>query len=183
MLRRAENVQVFYKRDLWGMLTGKYKILLQVGRKQTLSARRIPVAEFRAMETASGQQPVRYMTIGERSYWRYQDRWHTDNEGLDQAAVHALLTTRAMRNNDKINRAKTISAMGQLPMPSQRGTIPTEVKQLVWNRDRGACRMCGSNSELQFDHVIPVSAGGSSTEDNLQILCGPCNRRKGAAIV
>jgi len=25
--------------------------------------------------------------------------------------------------------------------------------------------------------------GGGSTEDNLQILCGPCNRRKGASVI
>jgi 5-methylcytosine-specific restriction endonuclease McrA len=73
--------------------------------------------------------------------------------------------------------------MGQAPLPNQRGAIPTDVKQLVCHRDRGSCRMCGSNNELQFDHIIPISAGGSSTETNLQILCGPCNRRKGAAIV
>ncbi len=183
MLRRVENLQVFYKRDLWGLFVGKYRILLQVGRKQHLSGRRVSVQEFRAMEAASAQQPVAYLTVGERTYWRYQDRWHSDNEGLDQDAVHALLTTRAMRNSDRVNRAKTVAAMGQAPVPSQRGVIPTDVKQLVWNRDRGACRTCGSNTELQFDHIIPVSAGGSSTEDNLQILCGPCNRRKGAAII
>jgi hypothetical protein len=30
MLRRTENVEVYYKRDLWGLLTSKYKILLEV---------------------------------------------------------------------------------------------------------------------------------------------------------
>lgn len=65
----------------------------------------------------------------------------------------------------------------------QRGQIPDDVKQLVWHRDGGRCRGCGSAGELQYDHVIPVSMGGGSTEDNLQILCGPCNRRKGASVV
>lgn len=183
MLRRVENAQVFYQRDLGGLCTRKYKILLKVGRKQHLSPTRVRVAHFLAMEAASAQHPVAYLTVGERTYWRYRERWYTDNEGLDQASVHALLTTRAMLTSDRVTRAKTIAAMGQAPVPSQRGAIPSDVKQLVWQRDQGACRMCGSNVELQFDHVIPVSAGGSSTEDNLQILCGPCNRRKGAAVV
>jgi hypothetical protein len=183
VLRRVENVQVFYKRDLWGLMTGKYKILLEVGRKQHLSARRVTVAQFRAMEAGSSQGPVRYMTVGERTFWRYADRWHTDNEGLTQEAVHALLITRAMRQDARVNRAMTVAAMGQAPVPAQRGAIPADVKQLVWNRDGGACRTCGSNVELQFDHIIPVSVGGGSTEDNLQVLCGPCNRRKGASVV
>lgn len=81
-------------------MTGKYKILLEVGRKQHLSTRRVTVAQFRAMEAASSQGPVRYMTVGERTFWRYADRWHTDNEGLTQEAVHALLITRAIASSD-----------------------------------------------------------------------------------
>jgi len=182
VLRRVENVQVFYKRDLRGLMTRKYKILLQVGRKQHLSGGRVTVAEFRAMQVRSAQTPVTYLTVGDRAFWRHADRWHSDNEGLSPEAVHALLVTRAMRQGDRVNRAMTVVAMGQAPVPSQRGAIPPDVKQLVWTRDRGACRGCGSNVELQFDHVIPVALGGGSTQDNLQILCGPCNRRKGRSI-
>ena len=41
---------------------------------------------------------------------------------------------------------------------------------------------CGDAFELQFDHVIPVALGGANTVDNLQVLCGPCNRAKGADV-
>ena len=119
---------------------------------------------------------------GERCCWRYQDRWHSDNEGLDADAVHALLVTRDMRRADRLFRARTIAGKGQLPVPGQRRALPSDVKQLVWQRDGGACRLCGNTSELQFDHVTPVCHGGGNTEANLQILCGPCNRRKGASI-
>jgi 5-methylcytosine-specific restriction endonuclease McrA len=73
--------------------------------------------------------------------------------------------------------------MASQPVPAQRGAIPAGVKQLVWQRDRGQCRQCGANTELQFDHIIPLAKGGSTSDANLQILCGPCNRRKGASIV
>jgi hypothetical protein len=182
MLRRVENVQVFYKRDLWGLCTRKYKVLLQVGKKEHFSARRVTVDQFRALEAQSAERPVHYMTIGERAFWRYDGKWHTDNEGLDAQQVHALLVTRAMRNSDRVNRAMTIAAQGQLPVPSQRTGIAPEVRQLVWQRDQGRCVYCGATSELQLDHQIPVSMGGSNTEANLQLLCGPCNRRKGAAV-
>jgi hypothetical protein len=58
MLRRTENVEVYYKRDLWGLLTSKYKILLEVGRRSYLSDRRVSVPEFRAMATQSESEPV-----------------------------------------------------------------------------------------------------------------------------
>jgi 5-methylcytosine-specific restriction endonuclease McrA len=31
-----------------------------------------------------------------------------------------------------------------------------------------------------IDHVIPVALGGATTLANLQLLCGDCNREKGA---
>ncbi len=57
-------------------------------------------------------------------------------------------------------------------------SISQQVKDLVWNRDNGQCRECGSNEKLEFDHIIPFSKGGSNTYRNIQLLCEPCNRTK-----
>ncbi|MEU5382663.1 HNH endonuclease [Kitasatospora cineracea] len=45
-------------------------------------------------------------------------------------------------------------------------------------RDRFRCRQCGEREELEVDHRIPVSRGGSWELENLQTLCRPCHRRK-----
>lgn len=58
--------------------------------------------------------------------------------------------------------------------------IPQDVKIAVAARDGGRCRKCGSSEKLHFDHVIPVSRGGANTVANIQLLCGACNRAKGA---
>ena len=56
--------------------------------------------------------------------------------------------------------------------------IRQDVKDKVWNRDGGKCVQCGSNENLEFDHIIPFSKGGANTYRNLQLLCESCNRSK-----
>lgn len=57
--------------------------------------------------------------------------------------------------------------------------IPSGVKVEVWKRDKGRCVVCGSNTNLHFDHIIPYSQGGSSREaKNIQILCAKHNLEK-----
>jgi len=63
-----------------------------------------------------------------------------------------------------------------------RRPIPSDVKRKVWRRDQGRCVGCGSNEALEFDHIIPVSKGGSNTVRNIQLLCERCNRAKAANI-
>ena len=123
--------------------------------------------------------PVLVAKIGERTYWHFQNRFYSDNEDLGAEAVYALLVSRQQRQTQRISRAQQIVAMGTMSRgPNVRGAIPDDVKQLVWTRDSGRCRHRGSTVELQFDHVIPVAMGGNGEAENLQILCGPCNRRK-----
>ena len=61
--------------------------------------------------------------------------------------------------------------------------IPQDVKIAVSARDGGRCRKCGSTQQLHFDHVIPASKGGANTVANIQLLCGACNRAKGARLL
>lgn len=66
---------------------------------------------------------------------------------------------------------------------SRRRLIPSFVKQEVWKRDQGKCVECGASDELNFDHVVPFSKGGSSmTAANVQLLCARHNLQKSARI-
>jgi len=60
--------------------------------------------------------------------------------------------------------------------------VPPHVKAAVFRRDQGRCQECGSNSYLEFDHIIPRSRGGATSENNLQLLCRRCNQAKGSRI-
>jgi len=182
MLRRVENVRVSFKQ---GFLSGgQGRVVLQVGTKVYTAFAKTQHDNFKSLLNLSQTIPVCVMRVGERSYWLFGGRWFSDNEGLNANQVHALILTRDKRRDETIRRAQSTVAMASGPqLKSTRGAIPDDVKLLVWTRDHGRCRKCGSNVELQFDHIIPWSMGGSSSPENIQVLCGPCNRRKGASVV
>ena len=62
--------------------------------------------------------------------------------------------------------------------PRTRG-IPAKVRYKVYMRDDGKCVFCGSNINIEFDHIIPFSKGGAHTTDNIRVLCQDCNRKRG----
>lgn len=66
----------------------------------------------------------------------------------------------------------------QMEKAPKRETIPEEVRIAVWRRDEGKCSKCGSRKNLEYDHIIPISKGGSNTVRNIELLCEECNRRK-----
>ena len=65
----------------------------------------------------------------------------------------------------------------------ERQPISDDIKVFVWQRDGGRCAKCGSQEKLEYDHIIPISKGGSNTARNIQLLCEKCNRSKSANIV
>lgn len=57
------------------------------------------------------------------------------------------------------------------------GNIPERVHRMVRN-EQPACTNCGSIWFPQTDHRKSKWAGGTNEPNNLQTLCGPCNRAK-----
>ncbi len=112
-----------------------------------------------------------------KKYWLYQDKLYWENDGLDMESVKALIDAREGKKKRKIEFVKGPSTAKGKPSPRY---ISDDVKVTVWRRDGGRCIKCGSNENMEFDHVIPVALGGSSTERNIQLLCERCNREKGA---
>lgn len=66
----------------------------------------------------------------------------------------------------------------------QRALMTTRLRNLIKSRDKHTCRYCKVSLAaephllLEVDHIIPVSKGGMSTDENLQTLCWRCNRTK-----
>lgn len=52
----------------------------------------------------------------------------------------------------------------------------------IFERDGYKCVICNVKDSLCIDHILPVSRGGDSSDENLQTLCMSCNTKKGNKI-
>jgi len=64
----------------------------------------------------------------------------------------------------------------------KRNPLPAKLRYKILKRDRFTCMGCGARApdvELEVDHIIPLSRGGTDDEKNLITKCLSCNRGKG----
>ena len=57
-----------------------------------------------------------------------------------------------------------------------------EDKQLLYGKQDGRCNGCKQKFNIinfEIDHIVPRADGGGNEIENLQLLCGFCNRTKG----
>ena len=69
--------------------------------------------------------------------------------------------------------------------PANRRTVPAAIGRRVRQRARHRCGYCLCNETLlgmpmEFDHLIPQAAGGTTLEENLWLACRRCNAFKGS---
>jgi hypothetical protein len=179
VLRRAENIGMVHRVNLF---TRRGRVQLTLGRHTYFVGPKLRKEELHEVFAQSDRRPAYVGTVKERQYWWFRGRWFWDNDGLSADDVFALLETRDRRQAASLARAQTLAYAPEQPVRYRRSAVPAEVRHFVWARDGGRCTDCGSTNEIQYDHVIPVSRGGSNEPANIQILCGPCNRRKGASV-
>lgn len=67
----------------------------------------------------------------------------------------------------------------------RREEIPAPLRREVIARDGRVCQLCGDAvpegpGEIHIDHVFPLSRGGATVLENLQVTHAACNIAKGA---
>lgn len=117
-----------------------------------------------------------------RWYWLFRDRLYVTNHVFEPEDATALLMEAENKLKAKIAHARALREDVEVIESPGRPPIPKDVKLFVWQRDKGRCVDCGSTRNLEYDHDIPFSKGGSNTARNIRLLCEACNRSKGPSL-
>jgi hypothetical protein len=108
---------------------------------------------------------------------RAQDLLRHSIPNGDAAAIFDRALTLLVENLEK----KKVAAVS-CPRPGRSSSsssrhVPAAVRREVWSRDQGQCAFvgtrgrCAERGMLEFHHVVPFTAGGQTTVNNLQLRC------------
>ena len=139
------------------------------------------------LKQLSENEPIKYIDSGEgsiREIWWFFKGYvykcpliYTDDE------LRLLILEEYDKERRKFERLlNKFETNESKELTRSRPTIPEKVRVEVWRRDGGKCAKCGSRENLEYDHIIPLSKGGSNTSRNIELLCEKCNRSKSNSI-
>lgn len=95
--------------------------------------------------------------------------------------VKYIQITNFVRHQDPHYKEKA----SEIPPPAgqenkmKANNISRTQRKRILERDGYKCQSCGATDHLCLDHILPVSRGGDSSDENLQVLCSGCNTKKG----
>jgi len=125
-------------------------------------------------------KPIRIYSYKFKDYFIYKDNIYKFDRA-DYSDEQRLLQIMELEDKERRKfehlKQRFIEAE-KIEQERDRPSIPEEVRVAVWRRDGGKCVKCGSRENLEYDHIIPVSKGGSNTVRNIELLCEKCNREK-----
>ena len=105
-----------------------------------------------------------------------------DWAGIDISPKAAELTV--SRITERQGLWRKIIHRTAVPLRTDLGTLPhpRTHRTMLYGQQEGNCAGCGVHFEsrhLEVDHIISRKKGGTDHIENLQLMCGSCNRIKG----
>jgi len=112
------------------------------------------------------------------------DRLQRDWIGIDISGKAAELVVERIKSDQGL--FQEIIARTDIPKRTDLGNLlrynHRKNKSFLYGEQGGHCNACGTHFEtqhLEVDHIIAESVGGTDHIENLQLLCGSCNKIKG----
>ena len=111
------------------------------------------------------------------------DRLRRKWVGVDVSEKAAELVVQRIKR-DQPGLLREVHHLTILPRRTDLGKLPNykSHKKFLYSEQDGYCNGCQKHFEsrhLEVDHIIAKKAGGTDHVENLQLLCGHCNRVKG----
>ena len=105
--------------------------------------------------------------------------------GIDLSPLAVQLVKERLQSGDVVGVLGEVYSRKDVPGRTDQGKLPyyTKHKTTLYGECEGYCGGCGAHFEarnLEVDHIVPRKKGGTDHIGNLQLLCGHCNRIKGA---
>ncbi len=121
----------------------------------------------------------RYRIAKKRAYEAKRER--------DIASGKTVPKQRKRLTPDERKEAKAVARKNRKARErAAEGKLSRGIRKVLYAAQKGKCPVCKSKlildgeKKFHIDHVVPLSAGGTNTDDNVQLLCFECNVSKGA---
>lgn len=121
--------------------------------------------------------------------WRAKTYWHPERGKWQFAAQGCALRLHRMtpiKRHVKVQGTKSPFDGNWIYWTNRQGTHPETPPKMAYllKRQRGKCRQCGlyfkDGDQIEVDHLLPVSLGGTDRYVNLQLLHRHCHDQKTA---
>ena len=186
----AKENRSYYEKEYceleWGKFYDSFDEFFETILNQFLQSREIPtMLTYLNYSYAPNND---WWNLEDKQTWFYKDiEYEVDWGTLKKIYTTEHISLMIMEDYDKerkrFERLKRKFELSENEKAEiSRPSIPERVRIEVWRRDEGKCVKCGSRERLEYDHIIPVSKGGSNTARNIELLCEQCNRKKGSQI-
>ena len=111
-------------------------------------------------------------------YWKTHTP-KTDFPSLDPA-YHSVYSKKHYIENKPLYRARDRKRRAIMAGLTEHHT--QEDVNRIFFLQKGKCACCRTSiaKAYDIDHIQPIVRGGSDAASNIQLLCGPCNKRKSA---
>jgi len=170
----------------WRDIVKKYWLMSFLGR---ISGMKVDAEPFRKFYGKTTEQLIRLLPP---EWSAFDDEWffkdyvyvakgeHSLSRGIYSVAdIKLFILELYDKQKEKFEKLKNNYIFSEKKVSSyERPRIPEIIRIEVWRRDGGKCSRCGNRENLEFDHIVPISRGGSNTTRNIELLCEKCNRSK-----